>query len=527
MVFNRKITDATLFQNRFLSVPHIDEFAQEVAGRFDLSTIVSEYLGAENTDDENAILTQIELLESGKCAENLTQAVFVSLYELMTDVAKEMQLSSQVFKDTSSSSELYDTHSRMAKIDIIFLAEDYVGWDYVVSLLELKPTLTDLTLYKRGLGQIQDRVGHLHTKQKGRKETIAVLASFTEIEVFQFTVSRILTSEKMPLKIHRDNPGFRTLCGMFLGSTQLFGYTPVSLPSRILVDGETLSGVSQIYNNSENMQEYRVCCRVYRTQLNGETVVVKAAGLREQEIHNLQLLKSHNISGIPELISEQVYVEFEHEAPTGFVMRPFGHRIPELPLKALVTILQGVLTTISDAFEKCGILYTDLSLSNIMVHNGRSLLVDWQHALRAPIHEMPCHNILYSSIKVLNYFRTKEDLGCAQVEQANFEYTLDDSIESLFYVAMDCLRRNRPWTVIRNSFAKTVALKAGIYLACFSEELSRVDDLVARRFIQRFHDIVFRQQLQTHERVRKTLELFDENTDTVSQPSNGRKRVCI
>ncbi|KAJ3276704.1 hypothetical protein HK104_003609 [Borealophlyctis nickersoniae] len=284
----------------------------------------------------------------------------------------------------------------IARISISILDGTLSLWAHLVSLIEVKDSLTDETQYHDAAGRIINHFSDMFGQQPGRQFVMGAAVGPHHVELYHRDHDGyVRRSGLLDLDSDIASPGLAALLGLVTSSPTALGFVnPVSATYRSM---HLASG--GVFEGSHMLRQGQGAV-VVRGTVEGVPCVMKMADPAVVNRWNfwvcwrsVRLRQGWKIMG----------AWMKHK-----VTSPFGHHLEaDMGVVPCLRALIDVVSSLEHA-DAHGIRHRDVSYLNIITHAGKGYLIDWGTA------------------------SLMDDDGCSDLTPTH--PTLSDDLESLFYV---------------------------------------------------------------------------------------------
>ena len=383
--------------------------------------------------------------------EFMVQYRFLKLFEVLVENKLINELH---FADTSASSRLESRSGGNAKCDLSFYASLSFLWVHAVSFGELKSSFDSTNSYHQAVGQLIDRFSQAKTYQPGRELFMGFVGSRKHVQIIKQDKSDLYLSEKFHFAFDINNSGLLNLVSLYVRPISDFGFKKLYTILKFKSSDESCPALQNFEAINIHTHRTKIFSAVLASDPERRYVIkVNSQGVGnglsiEKERRNLEALKSQSIENVPHFLYDASIDlgDSEMNPHRAIVMEPFGYafNVDSCPFKTIVTCFLDIVKALRDVYEKCTLLYTDISPTNMLIYLGEDgyehgLLIDWESAIDINAGFGPQRIATTATFTPLRHMR-------ALVTGAIETFLVRDVVESLFYTLIFICSGDRvPW----------------------------------------------------------------------------------
>ncbi|KAJ3053185.1 hypothetical protein HK097_004841 [Rhizophlyctis rosea] len=340
----------------------------------------------------------------GAGRESCQTSVQNNLVILFKHIAALKEIEFQV-KDTSVIDFLKDP---VAKVDFSLLDGSASLWNHLVSVVEVKALLSELTSYHAVVGQVWDRFTNLRRQQGGEQQRPLCIGAVIGADAFELIASTPdgpRRSGKLDLRFEANNAGFAHLVGFLRAPKAALGYVD---PRPIVVSQihDRAFALQTVLRRASNARGTIVASGTYK----GEAVVLKM-GPRQtlaKELDIFRRLMTLNIPTVPRLIHTMDPITLPKWTLTSsdrstMIMTPVGEQLEakEHGTRLCIAVMKDIAQTLVHLANN-GILHRDVSFGNILTYNKRGSLIDFHVStfVESPVTQPLTFTKLFAAVEV-------------------------------------------------------------------------------------------------------------------------------
>ncbi|KAJ3038357.1 hypothetical protein HDV00_000778 [Rhizophlyctis rosea] len=281
----------------------------------------------------------------------------------------------------------------MTKIDFSILDGNASLWPHLISAIEEVPLLSDITYYHAAVGKLWDHFTNILRQQPQRHLCIGAIVGADAVEFIAYTLDGPIRSGKLDLSFDSQSTGFVHLVGFLCSSKEALGYIDPRPMAQSQIHIPQF-GLEYVLRLPDDAGGTLIASGVYE----GQKVILKRAPRErsKNELEILQRLCDLDIPHVPRLLH---FTDFDNIT---MIMSPLGEHLEAVKhgVRQCISAMKDVLNTLA-VLASHGIIHRDVSYGNIVLHNGKGILIDF-HASTMDIHEndRPPFTMLFAPIEV-------------------------------------------------------------------------------------------------------------------------------